>query len=624
MRLRTLNVTASLAALSLSFAILSGTALAQDIPGQDVSNVPSRSWSPFWAKRETGYIKTADGTELRYSALLPDTKGKFPVLVRYSGYDSGSIGGSAYLGDDETFSVDLDKQLVALGYAVVGVQARGSGCSQGTFDFLGPAYGTDGRDAVEFVAKQSWSDGRVGMFGWSWAGMSQLMTASERPASLKAIAPGMALGDARGDSWAPGGVPAPEFVTAWHWYLDQRWAAVKTSATSEGDAKCLAQLARNEADIGKHALTYQLLRHPLRDEWINQRNIRERTHLIQVPILSVEAWQDEAVMAREGYYHETVKPEQLWTIQSNGPHDLYESKQFRDKLVSFFDHFVKGKDNGFTKGPHVEIWQETTSSLRDTPHDLNETAEPAWLIQRDQMPVPVTPVRFALSSGGTLLEGGKSQGEPDEYNYPVAGPDVNTYEVDNAWGELKPGWEEGSLVYTSPPLGRDLMTYGPGSADLWLSTPIGPDMDVQVTLTQLLSDGHEVYVQRGWLRMSSRKLDAPKSTEVRPWRLDTPDSIEPMLPDTPTLGRVEIPPFSHPFRAGSRVRIWIDAPGRTGGYGFDTFSLPARNKLLHDKEHPSSLVLGELKGVKMPAEQPLCDSLLKQPCRPDPKAMPSK
>ncbi|WP_052081108.1 CocE/NonD family hydrolase [Pseudomonas sp. ML96] len=591
---------------------------AQDIPGQEVSEAPARTWQPFWGKRLTGYVKAKDGTELRYSVLLPKGEGKFPVLVRYSGYDSGSIGGAAYLADDETFSVDLDKQLVAQGYAVMGVQARGTGCSQGTFDFLGPAYGTDGRDAIEFAASQSWSDGNVGMFGWSWSGMSQLMTASERPRGLKAIAPGMVLGDARGDSWAPGGVPAPEFVSGWHWYLDQRWAAVRTSAESENDQRCLAQLAENQAGVLKHSLMYNLIRHPLRDDWTKLRSPRDRTHLIQVPVLSFAAWQDEAVMAREGYYQETLDPEKLWLVQSNGPHDLYESLQFRDKLVAFFDHFVKGRDNGFERNPHVEIWQETASSQRDDPHQLNEQAKPGWVITRQRFPVQVEPVSFALGAGGTLVEGGKSSGEPDEYDYPVAGPDVNTYEVDNAWGELKHGWKNGSLAYTSAPLKRDLVTHGPGSADLWLSTPLGPDLDVQVTLTQLLPDGQEVYVQRGWLRMSARALDEERSTVLRPWLQDEPDGVLPMQPDQPALGRVELSPFGHVFRAGSRLRIWIDAPGRTGGYGFDTFSLAARNKVLHDAEHPSQLVLGELTGVKVPVAQPACDSLLKQPCRPDP------
>ncbi|WP_416425153.1 CocE/NonD family hydrolase [Pseudomonas sp. App30] len=606
-------------ASAYSFALISAAtqlAMAQDTIAAKA--VVERTWQPFWAKRVTGYLKTTDGTELRYSVLLPKGEGNFPVLLRYSGYDSGSIGGPAYLADNETFSVDLDKQLVEQGYAVMGVQARGTGCSQGTFDFLGPAYGTDGRDAVEFAARQSWSNGKTGMFGWSWSGMSQLMTASERPKSLKAIAPGMTLGDARSDSWAPGGVPAPEFVTGWHWFVDQRWQAIKASAESEHDQRCLAQLAKNQTNIGATSLMYEVIRHPLRDDWMKQRSIRDRTHQIQVPILSMQSWQDEAVMAREGYYQDTLDPKQLWMVQSNGPHDLYESHYFRKKLIAFFDHFVKGQDNGFTQQPHVEVWQESTSDGQGGRHEPYEEAKPGWSIFRDRYPIAVKPVVFALGEHGALVENGKSTGAPDEYNYPVAGPDVNTYEADNAWGELKPGWREGSLTYTTEPLKHDLLTYGPGSADLWLSTQMSPDLDVQVTVTQVLPSGQEVYVQRGWLRMSSRKLDTQRSTPLRPWRIDEPDAIQPMLPFQPALGRVELPPFSHAFRSGSRLRIWIDAPGRTGGYGFDTFSLPGRNALLHDNEHPSRLVLGELTGVTVPSAQPACNTLLKQPCRPDP------
>lgn len=614
---RAFRFTLALLAATLAIAMQPVLAQVKDVPDQQSTNVPQRHWQPFWSKRLTGYAQVTDGTELRYSVLLPAGKGPFPVLMIYSGYDTGSIGGSAYLADDATFSVSLDKQLVEQGYAVVGVQARGTGCSTGSFDFLGPAYGTDGRDVVEFMAKQPWSNGKVGMYGWSWAGMSQLMTASDRPASLKAIAPGMALGDPRADSWAPGGVTAPEFVTAWHWYLSQRWAAIRASAETEHDQRCLAQLGRNEANVGKTAITYEVLRHPLRDAWVNQRMIRDRTHLIQVPILSMEAWQDEAVMSREGYYHETVTPSQLWTVQSNGPHDLYESLRFRNTLVAFFDHFVKGKPNDFAKRPHVEIWQETASSNRTTPHDLNETATPGWVIHRDHLPMAVTPVRFALSSGGTLVRDGDGSGQPDQYDYPVAGPDVNTYEVDNAWGPLKPGWRKGSLAYTSAPLTHDLLVYGPASADLWLSTALGPDADVEVTLTELRPDGQEVYVQRGWLRFSERKLDQAKSTAVRPWRTDQPDDIQPLQPGVPVLGRVELPPFSQPFRAGSRIRIWIDAPGRTGGYGFDVFSLPATVQIWHDAKHPSTLVLGNLE-QKIPTPQPACNTLLSQPCRPDP------
>lgn len=603
-------------ALCLSLALfINGCATPPPPEGMPPSD---RSFQAFWAKRVTGYISADDGTELRYSVLLPKGDGPFPVLIRYSGYDSGSIGGSAYLQDNETFSVAMDKDLVERGYAVMGVQARGTGCSQGTFDFLGKEYGTDGRNAVEFAAKQGWSNGNVGMFGWSWAGMSQLMTASERPQGLKAIAPGMILGDAYTDSWSLGGVPNQEFTTTWHWFVDQRWEAVKASATSEGDQRCLAQVAENQKKVVSTSLMYQMLRHPQHDEWMKQRAPRDRADQVQVPVLSMQAWQDEAVLAREGFYQERLDPKKLWMVQTSGGHNLYESERFRQKLYAFLDHFVKGQANGFESTPHLDIWQETVADERSGRHQPNETARPGWTIERNQYPLPVKAVPFALSEDGELIENGKGTGKPDAYLYPIPGPDVNTYLKDHAWGWQHPLWKDGSVAYTSAAFERDFLSYGSASADIWLSTFLAPDTDLQVTITEVRPDDKEVFVQRGWLRMSNRKLDESKSTELRPQQLNEPDGIQPMLPNVPALGRVEIPPFSHPFRKGSKLRIWIDAPSRTGGYGFAYYSLQSRNSIFHDARHPSRLVLGELTGVSIPQDLPECDSLLKQPCRHDP------
>ena len=614
MHLTPLTRTLSLCAISL--ALLAGCSTQPPMEGPPPAD---RSFQAFWGKRITGYLTAADGTQLRYSVLLPKGNGPFPVLIRYSGYDSGSIGGSAYLADNETFSVAMDKDLVERGYAVMGVQARGTGCSQGTFDFLGPQYGTDGRSAVEFAAQQSWSDGKVGMFGWPWAGMSQLMTASEQPKGLKAIAPGMILGDPRSDSWAPGGVPNQEFTTTWHWFVDMRWDAVKASAASEHDERCLAQVEENKARVVSSSLMYNLLRHPLRDEWTKQRIPRDRASQVQVPVLSMQAWQDEAVLAREGFYQEHLNPQQLWMLQTSGGHNLYESERFRkEKLYPFLDHFVKGEQNGFEQSPHLQIWQETVADNRIGRHEPNETAHPGWTIERNQYPLAVKPVHFALSEDGQLIRDGQGAGKPDTYLYPIPGPEVNTYLNDNAWGWQHPLWRKGSLAYTSAPFEHDFLSYGSASADLWLSTFLAPDTDVQVTITEVRPDEQEMFVQRGWLRMSDRKLNDQKSTALRPWLVDEPDGIQPMLPNVPALGRVEIPPFSHPFRKGSRLRIWIDAPSSTGGYGFAYYSLASRNSLYHDAQHPSQLVLGELSGVAIPATPPECYAVLKQPCRHDP------
>ena len=574
---------------------------------------------PYWARRVTGYLSAADGVKLRYSVLLPASSGRFPVIVNYSGYDPGAIGGLAYRRGDSAMSPNLDRTLLEHGYAVMGVNARGTGCSEGEFDFLGPKYGEDGRDAVEFAATQAWSNGNVGMANWSWAGMSQIATASDRPPHLKAIAPGMVLGDPRLDSWAPGGVPAPAFIKDWRLFLHSRWEAIRQSAAVEHDDSCVAQIAENLRGEERHAITTEVARHPLRDAWIQTRQLRDRTHLIQVPVLSMESFQDEAVTSREGYYQETLDQGRLWMVQTNGGHDLYESLAFRSTLLAFFDHFVKGQENGFEKRPHLEVWMDTTSHPAGAgEHAFYEAASPGWTFRRDQVPTRVQPLTFALDAGGKLsLQDTNATSLPDSYQYPVPGPSIDVGESEATWGPEPAGWKTGSLSYTSPVLQQDILAYGPASVDLYISSTAS-DADLQVTLTEIQPDGQEVFIQRGWLRLSDRAIDEAHSTATRPVLLDTPEAIRALVPEEPVLARVELNKFSYLFRTGTRLRIWIDTPSFWGGYGFAYDPLPATNKVWHDARHPSRLVIGELTDVEIPKQTPSGCERLKEPCRPDP------
>jgi putative CocE/NonD family hydrolase len=591
---------------------------------------------PYWARRVTGYLTTVDGVKLRYSTLLPKSSGRFPVIINYSGYDPGAIGGLAYRRGDSAMSPDLDRTLLQHGYAVMGVNARGTGCSEGDFDFLGPKYGQDGRDAVEFAATQPWSNGNVGMANWSWAGMSQIATASDRPPHLKAIAPGMVLGDPRLDSWAPGGVPAPAFIKDWRFFLHSRWEAIRQTAVDEHDEQCVARIAINLRGEEQHSITTEVARHPLRDDWIQTRQLRDRTRLIQVPVLSMESFQDEAVTSREGYYQETLDQNRLWMVQTNGGHDLYESLSFRPTLIAFFDRFVKAVENGFEKRPHLEVWMDSASHpAHPGEHPFYEAATPGWMFHKDRVATPVRPLTFALRSGGAMsLQEAPSVNSaananpaagadsvPDAYRYPLPGPSVDTGESDSAWGGMAAGWESGSLAYTSPALDRDILAYGPASADLYVSSTAS-DTDLQVTLTEIQPDGQEVFIQRGWLRLSDRAIDTVHSTATRPVLVDTPEAVRALVPDEPVLARVELNKFAYLFRKGARLRIWIDTPSFWGGYGFAYDPLPATNQVWHDASHPSRLVIGELTDVDIPKQTPGGCERLKEPCRPDPLHLP--
>jgi putative CocE/NonD family hydrolase len=611
----------TLAVLGLALALLSSPpGIAQEV-APDPFDMPAplaEPRDPYWAKRIQGHFETRDGVSLHYSVLLPEETGRFPVIINYSGYDPGAIGGLEYRKINSAMSPNLDQMLLESGYAVMGVNARGTGCSEGTFDFLGPEYGRDGYDAVEFAAAQHWSNGEVGMANWSWAGMSQLMTASERPPSLRAIAPGMVLGDARRDSWAPGGVPAPGFVGSWRFYLASRWASVAESTEAEGNDKCLAQISRNIEGEEDHSITRLVLSHPLRDHVINQRAPGARVSRIQIPVLSMESFQDEAVTSRQDYYQERIDEGLIWLVQTSGGHNLYESRAFWPILIRFFDRFVKGIDNGFEATPRVTVWMETASDGKGL--QKQEMADPRWTFSRPRIGEDgISVEEFRLGAGGVLTTGDVTDGFPDGFRYPEPGPAVATYDDLESWGPQPANWRETSLVYTSDPLSETILAYGSASADLWLSSTT-IDADIQVTLTEVRPDGQEMFVQRGWLRLSNRVLDDSRSTPLRPVPVDWPEAIRPLNPGEPVLARIEVNKFAHAYRKGSQIRIWIDTPSPWGGYTFDYYAESATVKLWHDAEHLSMLRIGTLASIEVPDTFPPCGSVLQQPCRPDPLA----
>ena len=578
--------------------------------------------APFWAKRVTGYITTSDGTRLRYSVLLPRATGRFPVIMTLNGYDAGSIGGAPYLRHQTSMSVELDKRLVEAGYAVMGVNTAGTGCSDGRLEYIRPQLGRHGAQAVEFAAAQPWSDGKVGMVGASYSGSSQIATAQNRPPHLRAIVPGMVLTDYR-DAIAPGGVPAPGFLTPFRVVFRAFWSElVAQVAREEGDAHCLAQIEKNlvaeESNSGMHLA----VAHPLRDAYMKTFDLARHADRIQVPVLSFEAFQDQAITPRSSHYQRKLDPRRLWLFQTNGRHDMYFAEAFQSTAVRFLDRFVKGEDNGFERDTaRTTVWMEAFQT-GEGPLQQRSSPQPRWLVQRGSIkPDDLRTKAFHLGAGQVLADA-TVPGAADAFDYPGTGVAVNDVAGNSFWGPLPGDWQKASVAYTSAPLDQDMMVYGPGSADLWLMATAG-DADIQVTLTELRPDGQETYVQRGWLRLSNRALDAARSTPLLPIHLEQPDKIMPLLPGRPVFARVEIQKMGHYFRRGSRLRVWIDTPAQTGGLLFDTFTQRQRVHVLHNAKYDSLIRLGVLPEVEGPSTRPACGEVLMQPCRADPLAPPA-
>src|SRR5437588_2639865 len=174
------------------------------------------------------YLTTRDGTQLAIDVHPPTSPAgepgapssfqfgsfgpsapytpPYPTLIEYSGY-----GYANPVGPENGIAVLAN----LMGFAVVDVNMRGTGCSGGAFDFFEPLQNLDGYDVIETIAHQPWVLGhKVGMMGISYGGISQLFTAQLQPPDLAAIAP-LSVIDATATTLYPGGIVNNGFAVAW-------------------------------------------------------------------------------------------------------------------------------------------------------------------------------------------------------------------------------------------------------------------------------------------------------------------------------------------------------------------------------------------------------------------------
>jgi putative CocE/NonD family hydrolase len=551
----------------------------------------------------------ADGARLEYTVDLPAGTGRFPVAMVYDCYCEGT--GALTCNDPASASA-----LLAAGYAVLGVSIRGTSCSTGTFDAFTAQEWRDGAAAVEWAARQPWSNGHVGMLGDSFPGITQVGVAGLRPPHLDAIAPFQVTTDVYRDAGYPGGIANTGFGAFWA-SADQPQNSYRSGiqhAAQAGDSGCLQAQATHLGAEPTQNVALQGLQHPFDDAFWQAREPGANADKIDIPVFGCLSWQDDEVGSRGSSYLSALDPARTWVLATNGYHGMCElnSPRITDELVAFFDRFVKGAPNGFERTPHIQIWHDTATDSAG--HNV-----PSWTTAfGSYSSMPVRPLSLYFGSGGELsLTPPAGEDPPARYAYPgpVLGNEdgIVAGQHNLLWkGQEPPG---ASLAYTTPSLSRDTELFGSGSANIWLSST-APDTDLQITLTEVRPDGQEVYVARGWLRASHRALDPARSTELAPYHTHQQADAAPLAPGLPTYMRVQLFPFDYVFRRGSSIRLWIDAPtGETGGWSFDFTKTPGVNEIYADAEHPSAIVLGHLRGGHAEAPPAACDTLLNQPCR---------
>ncbi len=618
-----------------------------------------------------GYITTRDGTQLSIYVTLPGPveKGPYPTVVNYSGYEpskpgkpyeqfSGLCGGFPALCDPPT---DPSGMLAALnGYATVGVNVRGTGCSGGAYDFFDTLQKLDSYDVVETVAAQPWVlHHKVGLTGLSYPGISQLFVAAQRPPSLAAITPLSVVGNMF-MTLAPGGILNTGFALNWiTGVLDkagpykQGWekGMVDAGDLTCGENQLLHGQKANLVDVIKANQYYP-------PEIADPINPETMVGDINVPVFLAGAWEDE----QTGAYFVTLlnrfssAPLTRFHMY-NGVHPDGFSPQILVEWKTFLDLYVA------RKVPQIDqqlravaplLFKEIFATRLELPPDRHAD-KPTWEAARAAYEAePVVRVLFESGGGSNVgapearyqatfaawppsaqatryyfrKDGSLSATAPTEADAasqfqfdPSAGMRGNLASGGDIWA-LLPKWDwkplaaGKSVAFLSDPLTEDTVMVGTASVDLYVQST-ATDADLQAVLSEVRSDGQEMFVQSGVLRSSMRAL-AKNATPLWPEHTYRESDGAALPTDKWSEVRVGIPGFGHAFRKGSRVRISIGTPGGNHAeWRFQAGAIPpgSVHRIAHSAMRPSSVLLPVVTGVTVPAALPACPSLRGQPCR---------
>jgi predicted acyl esterase len=625
------------------------------------------------------YIRMRDGITLAAEVRLPPGKtladGPFPTLIEYSGYQTaapgdfvlGAAGALAKRPDPTAPSISAMFSAIlapAAGFATVGVQMRGSGCSGGAFDLFDYPTTYDGYDAIETVARQPWVSGhKVGMVGISFSGISQMAVAGTRPPSLAAIAP-MSITDDLYSTGFPGGIFNTGFANTW--LTDRQHDAQPApqggqpyprAAIAAGDRTCAAnQRLRLQTQDIKQIIEDNPTRTPsLHDH----RSPAYWASRIRVPVFLSGALQDE----QTGPQWTSIIPRlagnpNVWVQMINGAHFDSAHPQIMSSWYEFLNLFVAKRVpppspaltalgpvmyEVITGTPGIPI---VTDRLARAPSPAAARAQFAGtprvtvFFGNGTSTLPVgnlsapwshgysswppgsvgSGTRLALNSGGRLGDpgpAGQVAFRPDPTSRPagtldVIGPSMLPWTAQPPY-HWEPVAGDTGVGFLGAPQQRDAVVVGSASLDLRLASS-APDTDLQATISEVRADGSETYVTSGWLRASMRSVDSA-ATELNPSRDWL--SPQPLAPGFQTV-RIALNPIAYAFRKGSRIRVVITAPGgdrtswrfatpQTGGRVVDTLALGAGG---------SSLVLPVVPGATAGVPAAGCQGLRGQPCRP--------
>ncbi|MCS7172374.1 MAG: CocE/NonD family hydrolase [Armatimonadetes bacterium] len=539
----------------------------------------------------------SDGVHLSCDIFRPDADGRFPVILGCHPYEPTGQAAPIRPGPlsttrwrhpgQERTNASLEAGdpyfFARRGYVHAICNVRGTGRSEGLWQFMGRREAQDVCELIRWIRQQPWCSGRVGMFGVSYFARIQLFVAAEHPEGLTCLFCPWASTDFYRDVMYRGGILAYDWLVGW-------------SRTSLSYARCrpanhtkaiLGERAYREAiagllededlwsipelrsalqnpEEGMHPFIVDVLLHPLYDEFWKERSARLRD--IEIPAYLGGDWGIFGLHLPGAFrsWRQMRGPKKMLI----GP-PVYLDRplyQLHFEALRWFDYWLKGMETRILEEPPVRLFVVGLEEWRETTD---------W-------PVPGTRwVPFFLHEGGLLL---------DREPFGEEGSDAF---------EDSP-WYRGALEYATPPMVETTEILGPMVLKLYASST-DTELFWVASVYREDREGSRKLLTRGWLRGSQRHVDWDAST---PWEVHHPhDRREPLRPGEIYEFFLNIVPTGVLLRPGERLRLKLSSaedPPTTPLEGIGSGSLrrqaPSRITVYRNARFPSFLLVPITRG----------------------------
>jgi predicted acyl esterase len=574
MKLKTLlrHFTASIATVILAGTV-APVAHAQEANTRKLSDLP----------REIKMVRMRDGSEIALAIYRPSGNGPFPTLLAASPYrlDNDDAPALGIFPFKETGPIPW---YIDHGYAFVRMDVRGTGRSGGVYRFQDKMEQRDLYEIVEWIARQSWSNKKVGGIGQSAYARSQWFAAVQAPPHLSCVAPYDGNIDTYRASAYTGGVPGT--YPAW-WF---NYVRGLNMSPFHGKPREIPWDYPRE-----------ITRHRTYDAFWQERAVADRLASVKIPVFSIGVWGkvDLHLNGNVVGYQQVSGPKKLLVLGGAGVDAAvaeFSSPAFHEKyLLPFYDWCLKGEQTTYLAEPEVRYAVTGTSDMRTA-----VSWPPAEIKYQTYYLGPEKSGSVTSLNDGSLSTEKPSASGGTTLNYPQEG--WSQTGVIGRGTDGRPDSARYVLTFTSKPMDSATTVAGPMLLKLSLTSSRN-DADILAKIYEQFAQSDEDrkkglqpqarLVTKGWLRASHREADPLMSKENAPWyKHTTPSLLEPgKVYDVD----VAIMPTAVLFKKGSRIRIEIansDSilteaifahayyPDQVGSY-----------TILHDADHTSRLIV---------------------------------